>query len=220
VSFDKNGPFAGILLGGVAHAWIGSVDHQLSERLSIGGGYTFRRAIIADNGGTVDTQEGAGTVTYLATPTLTLSGSLGFARLSDVASLTSQTGPSWSVAAEQRLERATVSASWVRSYVPSFALGGTMQNQEFTAGLRMPLARNRLYWQSGLAWRRSDPINVGEQTLKSFWFTNWVGYSIQRWLRVEGYFWRSQQNSLMPGGIVNRSRLGIQLVTAMPMRIQ
>lgn len=220
VDFDQLAPFSQFLRGGMAHAWIGSLEQEISPRLTVGAGYTFRRANIADNGGTVDTQEGAGNVAYRATPTLTLSGSLGFARLHDLTTLASQTGPSWRLGAEQRFERATVSASWTRSYVPSFALGGTLQNQEFTANLRMPLARNRLYWQSGVSWRRSDPINLGEQRLRSFWFTNWIGYSIQRWLRVEGYFWRNQQNSPVPGGIVDRSRIGVQLVTAMPMRIQ
>jgi hypothetical protein len=220
VEFDKNGPYAQFLQGGMAHALIGGVDHELSERLTIGAGYIFRRANLSSNGGTVDTQEGAGRLSYRATPTLTLSGSLGLAQLSDLTRQTSQTGPSWHVGAEQRFERATVSASWTRSYVPSFGLGGTVQNEDISASLHMPLARNRLYWQSGVEWRRSDPINVGEQRLRSFWFTNWVGYAIQRWLRVEGYFWRAQQNSPMPGGIVDRTRIGIQLVTAMPMRIQ
>ncbi len=220
VSFDPNAPYAEFLHGGDAHAIIGGLDQQLSDRLTIGAGYTFRRAIVSQTNERFDTQEGAGTISYRATATLNLSGSLGFARLSDLTKLTSQTGPSWSLAVEQRLDRATVSASWVRSYVPSFGLGGTLQNEEFTASLHMPLARNRVYWQSGLSWRRNEPVNTAQQTLRSLWFTNWVGYSIQRWLRIEGYFWRTQQDSQLPGGIVDRNRVGIQLVTTMPMRIQ
>jgi hypothetical protein len=220
VSFDENLEFARFLHGGVAHAFAGNVEQQVSPRLSVGAHYIFRRAIIADNAGRFDMQDGSGSVTYLVAPSLTLSGALGFARLTGATALASKTGPSWRLAAEQRLERVTLNASYVRSYVPSFGLGGTLQNEELTAGLHMPLARNRMYWQAGLSWRRNEPITAGEQSLKSLWLQTWVGYSIQRWLRVEGYFWRSQQDSQYAGGRVDRNRIGIQLVTAMPMRIQ
>jgi hypothetical protein len=120
----------------------------------------------------------------------------------------------------QRLDRVTVSGSYARSYVPSFGLGGTLQNQELDASLHMPLARNRIYWESGFSWRRNQPLPPSEQALKSLWFQNWVGYSVQRWLRIEGYYWRSQQDSEFAGGRVDRDRIGIQLVTTMPMRIQ
>lgn len=220
VGFDKNADFARFLHGGTAHGVSGNVQHELSSRVSLQGTYTFRRAILSDNAGQFDIQDGSGGLTIVATPTLTLSGALGFARLTDATALTSRTGPSWRLAAEQRLERATVHASYARSYVPSFGLGGTLQNEELIASLHMPLARNRIYWEGGFSWRRNEPLTAGEQTLKSLWFQTWVGYSIQRWLRVEGYYWRSQQDSQLAGGRVDRNRLGVQLVTAMPMRLQ
>lgn len=220
VSFDQNSDYAKFLHGGMAHAFSGRVEQQLSPHLSLGADYTFRRAILSDNAGQFDIQEGSGNFSYQATPTFTLSGGLGFSRLTDALKQTSQTGPTWRVAAVQRLERLTVSASYVRSYVPSFGLGGTLQNQEFDANLHMPLARNRLYWQGGVSWRRNQPLPPSDQSLKSLWFQNWVGYSIQRWLRIEGYYWRSQQDSQFAGGRVDRNRVGIQLVTTMPMRIQ
>jgi uncharacterized protein (PEP-CTERM system associated) len=220
VRFDRNVQFARFLHGGVAHGVSGHVDQQLTARLTVGGVYDFRRAIVSDNAGRFDIQNAAGTFTYLALPTLTLSGSLGIARLTDAAGLNSRTGPSWRIAAEQRLERATVAVSYLRSYVPSFGLGGTLQNEELNASLHMPLARNRLYWQAGLSWRRNEPITAGEQTLKSLWVQTWIGYSVRRWLRVEGYLWRSQQDSQLAGGRVDRDRVGLQLVVALPMRLE
>lgn len=227
VGFNKDTPFAQFLRGGVAHVFAGSVEQQVSRRLSIGAQYTFRRAVFADEVGQFDTQDGGGTVSYQATPTLTLSGALGFARLSNPekepsvpAEPTSKTGPSWRIALDQRFERATVNASYLRSYVPSFGLGGTQQNEEFTAGLHMPLARNRLYWQASFSWRRNEPVSGIEQNLESLWLQTRVGYSLQRWLRIEGYYWRSQQDSQFAGGRVYRNSLGVQVVTAMPMRIQ
>jgi hypothetical protein len=220
VSFEKDPQFARFLHGGVAHGVAGNVQQQLSPRLSVGGSYSFRRAIVSDNVGRFDMQDGAGNVTYLALPTLTLAASIGIARLADGVKLTTRTGPSWRLAVEQRFERATVNASYIRSYVPSFGLGGTLQNEELQAGVHMPLARNRLYWQAGLSWRRNEPITVGEQTLTSLWMQTWVGYSLVRWMRLEGYYWHSRQDSQLAGGRVDRNRLGVQVVVAKPMRIQ
>jgi hypothetical protein len=220
VKFEENPEFAQFLHGGHAHAISGGLDQQLSPRFTLGAHYNFRRAIVADEGGQFDMMDGSGTFSYEATPSTTVSGSLGIARLTDTKSLTTKTGPSWSASVEQRLARATASAAYVRSYVPSFGLGGMLQNQEFTANVRMPLSRNRLYWQGGLAWRRNEPVTTAELPLKSLWFQTWVGYAVERWLRIEGYYWRSQQDSQAPGGRVDRDRVGIQLVTARPMRIQ
>lgn len=220
VSFDTNLDFSRFLHGGRAHGVSGTVEQQLSHQWTVGGSYSFRRAIISDNAGQFDIQEGMGTTSFQATPTLLLSGGFGFSRLRDAQNLTSRTGPSWRASAVQQLERVTVSGSYFRSYVPSFGLGGTLQNEELDATVRMPLAKNRFYWQGGLSWRRNAPLTPGEQSLRSLWFQNWVGYSIQRWLRIEGYFWRSQQDSLLPGGRVDRDRVGIQVVTALPMRLQ
>jgi hypothetical protein len=220
VSFKKDVEFARFLHGGVAHGVAGNVQQQLSTRLTVGASYSFRRAIVSDNAGQFDMQDVAGTFSYVARPTLTISGAFGAARIADALKLTSRTGPSWRLAVEQRFERATVNGSYIRSYVPSFGLGGTLQNEELQASLHMPLARNRLYWQGGLAWRRNEPITAGEQTLKSLWLQTWVGYSLVRWLRVEGYYWHSRQDSQVAGGRVDRNRIGIQLVVAKPMRIQ
>ncbi len=220
VDFQTDPVFARFLHGGVSHGGSGSLDQQLSEQWTIGASYSFSRLIISDNAGRFDIQEAMGTASYRATPTLVLSGGFGFSRLTDLQALTSRTGPSYRVSATQQLERITVSGSYTKSYVPSYGIGGTLQNEELDGTVRMPLTRNRLYWQGGLAWRRNAPLTPGEQTLRSLWFQTWVGYSIRRWLRAEGYYWRSQQDSLLPGGRVDRNRLGIQLVTAMPMRLQ
>ena len=220
VRFDEDPLYAEYLHGGHAHALAGSVDQQVSPRITVGARYSFRRSLVADNGGQVDMTDAAGSFSYLATPSTTVAGSLGVARLVDSRAMTTKTGPSWSASVDQRLDRVSRAPRTSGRTSPSFGLGGTLQNQEFTASLRMPLARNRLYWQGGVAWRRTQPLTITDLPLTSLWFQTWVGYSVQRWLRVEGYFWRTQQDSHAAGGRVDRDRIGIQLVTAMPMRIQ
>ena len=220
VAFDKDAPFAEFLHGGQAHGFDGSLRRQVAKRITVGGDFSYRRALVSDDAGRFDILDGAGFVSIQATRTLTLSGGLGFSRLKDFQELTSQTGPSWNVNLVQRIERATLSAGYVRSYVPSFGLGGTIQNEELNADVHMPVAKNRAYVQVGLSWRRNEPLTPGELDLKSLWFQTTAGYSVMRWLRLEGYYWRSQQDSQVAGGRMNRNRIGVQAVTSLPMRIK
>jgi hypothetical protein len=120
----------------------------------------------------------------------------------------------------QRVDRVTASAGYIRSYVPAFGVGGTVQNQELNADVHMPVARNRAYVQVGLSWRRNEPLTPGELDLRSLWFQATAGYSVARWFRLEGYYWRTQQDSQQAGGRMNRNRVGIQAVTSLPMRIK
>jgi len=114
----------------------------------------------------------------------------------------------------------TLSGAWSRSFVPAFGLGGSIQNEQVDVVLAMPVARNRLYWQAGLSWRRHDPLLAEELTRHALWLQTSVGYAVHRLVRLEAFYARSQQDSLRPGGKVHRDRLGVQVVTSKPMRIK
>jgi hypothetical protein len=45
------------------------------------------------------------------------------------------------------------------------------------------------------------------------------GWLVQRWVRIEGFYSRLSQSSLIAGGRLDRNRIGIQIVTSKPMRI-
>jgi len=108
----------------------------------------------------------------------------------------------------------------LRSFVPSFGIGGTVQNEEFNAGLTVPAARNRLYWRGGLSWRQNESLTPGVAPLRSLWLETSIGYSLQRWLRVEGYYSRDRQDSQLAGGRVDRNRVGVQIVSVTSMRLR
>ena len=93
-------------------------------------------------------------------------------------------------------------------------------NQELNAAVHMPVAKNRAYVQLGLSYRRNEPLTPGELDLKSLWLQTTAGYSVLRWFRVEAYYWRTQQDSQQAGGKMNRDRIGVQVVTSLPMRIK
>ncbi len=220
VAFDQDAPFAEFLHGGKTHVFDGSIRRQVHQRVTVGADGSYRRSFVSNGGGRFDIVDALGYLSYQVTKTLAISGGFGFSHLTDFQEQTSQTGPSWNVSVVQRVQRATLSAGYIRSYVPAFGIGGTVQNQELNADVHMPVAKNRAYVQVGLSWRRNEPLTPGELDLRSLWFQSTAGYSVLRWLRVEAYYWRTQQDSQQAGGKMNRDRIGVQAVTSLPMRIK
>jgi len=219
VSFEQVPTFSQFLKGGQAHSVFGSLTHQLRERLAVGATVSTRRALVDADGGEFGIADASGTVRYQPTETLSLSGSVGASRLTDSLRQTSQFGPSWGVSVKQQLQRASALLAYARSYVPSFGLGGTLQNQQFDADFQTPIGRSRVSWQAGLSWRRNEPLTPGEP-LTSLWLQTSAGYALRRWLRLEAYYSRTQQDSQLRGGRVGRNRFGLQVVTSAPVRFK
>jgi len=219
VEFDRDAPNSEFLHGGRTHVADASLRRRVARRVTIGADGSYRRALITD-GGRVDIFDAQGYLSFQVTKALSISGGAGFSRLRDFQRRETRTGPAWNISLVQRVERVTASLGYVRSYVPAFGIGGTVQNQELTADVHMPIARNRAYVQLGLSYRRNQPLTPGEPDLKSLWFQSTIGYSVLRWFRLEGYYWRTQQDSQQAGGRVNRDRIGVQAVTSLPMRIK
>ena len=117
-------------------------------------------------------------------------------------------------------EHATIGAAFERMFVPSFGFGGSSQSQQLRGSIRMPLNRNRMYVQGSGAWRRTDPFLAGELPLDTTAVRSTLGYSATRYLRVEGFYAFTRQDSRIAGGKVNRQRIGVQVVISQPMRIQ
>lgn len=220
VAFDERSPYAGLLRGGTSHAFSGGLQRRITPRLTVGGDAAYRRSLMARLGEGVGIVDASGVASYDATRTLSVSAAFGVSHVSATSRNRARTGPAWSLSAVQRFQRATLSAGWSRSFVPAFGLGGSIQNEQVDVVLAMPVARNRLYWQGGLSWRRHDPLLVEEQNLHALWLQTSVGYALHRRVRLEAFYARSQQDSLRPGGKVHRDRLGIQVVTSKPMRIK
>ena len=220
VHFDERSPYAGLLRGGVSHQVSAGLQRQITPRWVIGGNGSYKRSLIARLGEGVGIVDASGVVSYEATRTLSMSAAFGVSHVSATSRNRARTGPAWDVSAVQRFQRATLTGAWSRSFVPAFGLGGSIQNEQVDLTLAMPAARNRLYWQGGLSWRRHEPLLVEEQTLHALWIRTSVGYAVHRHVRLEAFYARSQQDSLRPGGKIDRDRLGIQVVTSKPMRIK
>ena len=71
-------------------------------------------------------------------------------------------------------------------------------------------------------YRDNEPLTdlVQQLPLRSLRTYSIVGWEPQRWVRFEGFYSRVQQTSLRAGGLLYRNRVGIQIVTSKPMRVQ
>ena len=129
------------------------------------------------------------------------------------------TGPSFSAGVTRQFQAASGGLTYSQSFIPTYGFGGTMQNQELTGHLSLPLSR-RLSQQSSVSWRRNESLIEGEPSLRSLWFSVAVGYALHPAVRIEGFYDLAHQVIDRPGGVTNRNRLGFQLVTAKPVRIR
>jgi hypothetical protein len=220
VAFDFDEHAVRELKGGHAHEVDASVSQALSPRLSVGVDYGIQRATIGEDEDHVTIQTGGATLDYRARPGLTVSGGLGLSRLGPSLQHEAQTGPAWRLSVTQQLEHAVLSAGYRRSFVPSFGFGGTFQNQELNGSAQLNFARNRAYVRASIGLNDADPLLEDELPLRTLWTSGTLGYAVTRWLRVEGFASQSRQDTDRPGGNLSRNRIGFQVVTAAPVKLQ
>lgn len=217
IRFDRDEDVAAQLRGGSGQAVTGSVRHRLTRRLAVGGDYLFRHAVLVDESETFDVQHAEAAADLQVTETMSLSGALGMARL--VTSDTTQTGPSYRLGWSHATPRASVSATYRRSYVPSFGFGGTFDNQELRATAQFAFTQ-RVYSRAHYALRQADALRPGEEPFLSTRVTVRLGYAVARWASIEGFYALSHQDARRAGGTVDRNRVGIQFTTSTPLRIR
>ncbi len=228
VTFDDSLVVGSQLQGGHSHAIATSVNQAVSSHLVIGGEYQFTRAVV--NGRPVagvpveddrfNLQTGSFTAQYQAAPGTTLSGAIGIARIGAGLAHAEQTGPEWRGALLQRAGRGLVSVGYERSHIPSFGFGGTFQNEEWTANVHMPIGRSRFYVDGGFAWLSNEPLDAIQPSLKTAWLSGNAGYYATRWLTVEGFYGRTQQDSQLAGGQLQRNQIGFRVSAAKPMKLR
>lgn len=226
VNFDREESF---LSNGWINSIAGDLRQRLSERLSVGAEYRIRKADL-DQGiqqgvdlGERDIwfQDFGGVLSYAAGPHTKVTVSGGFSLLNDSQPEGDRKGPYFRGDISHDIDRATIGASYEKSFVPSFGFGGSSNNQEVSGFIHMPLSRNRIYLNTSAVWRRSNPLlEEVELALDTIQISNTLGYAVVRWFRLEGYHAFTRQDSRVTGGEINRQRAGVQLVISQPMRIR
>jgi len=206
--------------GGIVQGIRSDLTHRFGERLEFGGTYDLRFSNMNQGLRQQTFHEAGALVRYRVGERTTIEGAGGVSHLKDQSVDLSQTGSFVRASLVHRLERATIGGEYSRGYKPSFGFGGASQSDDVSGYVHMPLARSRAYIQEAASWHRGRPFDPLEQERRSSWINSTVGYALQRWLRLEGYWAFSRQDTRLVNGIVDRHMIGAQIVISEPVRIR
>jgi hypothetical protein len=223
VAFDRPQEVRDFLRGGRVFETITGFRHKMNGRMAVGADYTYRRATVADDPEPFNIQTTEAALDYELSPVWSFSSAAGVVYLQATRLTSAQTGPAWRLRIERHRERRTFHAGYIRSYIPSFGFGGTVSNQELGVGYRTPLFGSRhFYLDNSAVYRDNEPLTEtpNQLPLRSLRTHTVVGWEPQPWVRLEGFYSLVQQSSLRPGGRLSRNRIGFQIVTSKPVRMQ
>jgi hypothetical protein len=209
-----------LLTGGWIHGLSTELSRRVSQRVAIGGEYSYRTASLDEGRRDMRFQDAGGVVHLDIGPHTRATAAAGLALLSDRTADVRRHGPYARVSIAHELERATVGADYERRYLPSFGFGGASSNQQATAYILMPLGHGRLYTQASGSWRRTMPFEDQVLQLDTVRLRATFGYAAARWARLEALYAYALQDSIVTGGEIDRHRIGVQLVISEPMRIR
>jgi hypothetical protein len=195
--------------------------YSLSERLSIGGAWSYHRSVIGDGQEIFKVYDQTAEVEWLALEHTTVRGGIGSSYLTSNIAVVNRWGPAYHLGFDHVAGRTEVSASYERSFVPSIGFGGLNANERLSGNAHVPLAQGRFIVSGNIAYGVIEPVDLFgvDYTLNSVWLQGSLGYQVNRWLRAEGFINRTHQTSTARGQ-VDRTRVGIEFVTAKPVRIQ
>jgi hypothetical protein len=219
VRFDEVPEFATSLLGGHSHGGFVFLRHKLSDFTALTVDYD-RQLSTVGGPDTFDVQNAAAGFEHRLTEALRIYAAAGISQVAESVFGPAATSPRYHAGLSERLRRAgSLDVTYDRSFAPSFGFGGTVESNDISVRLHMPLSR-RIYTQSALSWRTSTYIQFGDANVRSRWFEASIGYLPQPWMRIEGFYGSAYQTTTLPGGTIDRNRLGVQVVTAKPVRIR
>ncbi len=218
VDFDTSAPGAQGLLGGHSNGASVNLRHAVSARVSLTADYAMQHAIVSTTSQTFDVENGSLGVEYKLSDVTRAFAAGGVSHLQATESSVARTGPAIHLGLSRHFRTADVDLDYLRSFVPSYGFGGTMQDEEANARLRVPVVR-RVTTSAGVSWRRNDPLVDIAPPLRSLWIEASVGYALSPWARLEAFYVGAHQTTGQPGGIVDRNQIGFQIITAKPMRI-
>jgi hypothetical protein len=197
-----------------------SIDRGLSPRLTAGGEYRVQRSVMADALDRFNIHSAAGTLQYRLSPTVSVSAAGGIAYLDPGAGQEPRTGPRVEAGITHQSRYGTATGSYQQTFIPSFGFGGTFRNQAWSGSFRMPFGRGRAYAVGSVLLQNNEPLNSDEANLLSLLFSGSVGYRMTRWLNLEGFVSRTQQNERRVQGDVVRNIAGFRVVATKPIKLR
>jgi hypothetical protein len=233
VKFDRSEVNDEILRGGRIFESLTAFRQKVSERLALGGDYSYRKAMVTGDLEPFDFHMGEAALDYVLSDTWSFSGAAGVVYLQPTSLTAGSTGPAWRLSLERSRAGTTFHVGYLRTFIPSFGAGGTVRSQDASAGFRTPLFHQRhVYLDAGGVFRDTQPLQgvtvavdpvsglLQQLPLRSFRMQTIVGWEPQPWIRLEAFYALVQQTSLRVGGYLDRNRVGFQIVTSKPVRIE
>jgi hypothetical protein len=224
IDFDRNADLTGaVLRGGNVFESLNEWRHRLNGRLAVGADYSFRRARVVGDNETFYLHSTEAAIDYELSSAWTLNGGGGVVYMVATGNTPSSVGPAYRISLARHRTGRVFHVGFQRSYIPSFGFGGTVQNQEASIGYRTPIFNSRHWYLDNAAVYRDDqPLSdlTHQLPLRSLRTYSTLGWQAESWVRIEGFYSRVQQSSLRPGGRLDRNRVGVQIVTSKPMRIE
>lgn len=197
--------------------------HRPSEHLAFGADYEFRRAMVVGDAEQFNLHSVEAAADYDLSETWSTSVAAGVVYMQPTPTLPARTGPAYSVGITRHRATNSFRVAYINSYLPAFGFGGVIKNQEINGSLHLEIAhRPHLYTEQTAMFRNDTPLvaTTLQLPLRSFIAYSVFGWEPDRWVRIEAFYVRVNQTSLQPGGVIYRDRVGIQIVTSKPMRMQ
>jgi hypothetical protein len=208
LEFDRTStPADAVLQGGQSHGVTIEARQRVWEHVSVG-------AVPSS-----DIQTGQGIVTWQVSPTVRFEAGAGLSHVSLGGPLESATGPAGRVSIQKQTEYLVFSAGASQAFRPSFGSGRSSKNREFNVGVFAPFGAGRWFVGGQLVRHKNEPAAGEGLSLTANWVRAVLGYSMSRWARIEGFYLGAFQDTNVPGGLVHRNRVGVQITTSAPMRI-
>jgi hypothetical protein len=222
VDFERPADARAPLRGGHVIESLNVWRHRFGSRLAAGTDYSFRRAAISGDDEQFSIHGAESAIAYELSPAWSFSGGVGIVYLESTPTTASRTGPAWRASVDRHVNSSAFHAGYLRSFIPSFGFGGTIQNEETGVSYRTALFGSRRWYTDHSAVFRNDvPLTstIEQLPLRSLHTNSVLGFAPQPWVRLEAFYSRVHQTSLRAGGQVYRNRVGFQIVTSKPVRV-
>jgi hypothetical protein len=223
IAFDNQAEFGRYLRGGTASSWTSTFTHQINSRATVGADYAFVHSHVRQDVDQSAIHTVEGSVEYKLSDVWDFSGAAGFTILAANVIAPGQTAPALRASVGRSARATRFRVEYAQRILPAFGLGGSAHTQELGASYYMPLFHSRHFYMDHSAIFRNDTPVVPSSpllNLRSIRTTSTVGWSPQPWFRIEGFYSRLSQSTLIAGGRLDRDRVGFQIVTSKPMRMQ
>jgi hypothetical protein len=223
ISFERPDDLLPYLRGGRSSEALGSYRRRMSARTAIGASYGLRRASALDEPEDLRFHAARGAVEFIISDRWAVNGGAGLDFITATPLTPAQRAPAFSASANHTDGLRRFQVGYQRLFLPSFGYGGAMQSQDVNVTFYAPLFGSpRFYTEHGASFHDSVPLveGPGRLKLRSFRASSRIGWAPRPWVRLEGFYSRVMQTTLIPGGAIDRNRIGFVIVTSRPMRVQ